>query len=140
MLFRSDVVIYRYDRFYAAFPSIVTRPSGELIVAFRRAPEHAFVRDGRGLHTDPNSYLVLVRSVDNAETWTTDPELIYAHPWGGSQDPCMVQLRDGTIVCSSYAWYLQRNKAFVYPPEIARSGDFIFMCGYLMRSADGGHS
>jgi sialidase-1 len=136
----KDLVIYRQKRFYAAFPSIVTRPSGELIVAFRRAPEHAFVQDGRGSHTDPNSYLVLVRSVDNAATWTTEPELIYAHPWGGSQDPCMVQLRDGTIVCSSYAWYLQRNKAFVDPPGIARSGDFIFMGGYLMRSADGGRS
>ncbi len=136
----KDLVVYQQGRFYAAFPSIVTRPSGELIVAFRRAPEHAFVKDGRGSHADNKSHLVLVRSKDNAETWTADPELIYAHPWGGAQDPCMVQLRDGSIVCSSYAWYLQLTKGFVDPPETIRTGAYLFMGGFLMRSADGGHS
>jgi hypothetical protein len=136
----KDLVIYQQERYYAAFPSIVTRPTGELILAFRRSPERAFVRDGRGSHADPNSYLVLVRSKDNASSWTTDPELIHAHAWGGSQDPCMVQLHDGSIVCSSYAWYIQRNKNFVAPPQTMRTGDFIFMGGYLMRSEDGGQS
>ena len=136
----KDIVIYRHERYYSAFPSIVTRPSGELIVAFRRAPERAFVHDGRGSHADPNSHLVLVRSTDNGQTWTTEPELIHAHPWGGSQDPCMVQLHDGSIVCSSYAWYLQRNANFKDPENSVRTGDFIFMGGYLMRSKDGGHA
>ena len=53
----KDLVIYQQERYYAAFPSIVTRPTGELILAFRRSPERAFVRDGRGSHADPNSYL-----------------------------------------------------------------------------------
>ena len=136
----EDIVIYENERFYAAFPSIVTRPSGELVLAFRRSPERAFVRDGRGSHADPNSYLVLVRSKDNAATWTSEPELIYAHPWGGSQDPCMTQLKDGSIICSSYAWYMQLTKNFEDPSNTIRTGAFLFMGGFLVRSEDGGHT
>ena len=32
----KDVVVYRDDTFYSAFPSIIRRPSGELLVAFQR--------------------------------------------------------------------------------------------------------
>ncbi|HEY0456531.1 MAG TPA: exo-alpha-sialidase, partial [Verrucomicrobiae bacterium] len=35
----KDVVIYEDPKFYCAFPSIVRRADGELLVAFRRAPE-----------------------------------------------------------------------------------------------------
>ena len=35
----ASLVLYEDPKFYAAFPSIVRRPDGELIVAFRRAPE-----------------------------------------------------------------------------------------------------
>ena len=35
----QDVVIYQDDHFYSAFPSIVKLPAGELLCAFRRAPE-----------------------------------------------------------------------------------------------------
>ncbi len=136
----KDLVIYQDDRFYSAFPSIVLRPDGELVVAFRRAPERRYLGEAGSNHTDPNSYLVLVRSKDNGETWSREPELIFAHPFGGSQDPCMTQLRDGTIVCSSYGWALLRGDAAEKVPPTLRHGDFVFMGGYLMRSLDGGHS
>ncbi|MFN7141215.1 MAG: sialidase family protein, partial [Limisphaerales bacterium] len=98
----EDIVVYEDPKFYSAFPSIVRRPNGELIVAFRRAPEWRHI-GGKGVaHTDPNSYLVLVRSKDDGKTWTKEPELIFAHPYGGSQDPCMLQLRDKSILCASY--------------------------------------
>ncbi|HZQ45990.1 MAG TPA: sialidase family protein, partial [Verrucomicrobiae bacterium] len=90
-------------------------------------------------HTDPNSYLVLVRSRDGAETWSQKPELIYAHPFGGSQDPCMVQLSDHSILCTSYGW------AFVRPDVVPRmkgtffAGNFATLGGYVLRSLDGGH-
>src|SRR5690349_1592588 len=87
----NDVVIYQDDKFYCSFPSIVRRPNGELLVAFRRAPERRALGEPSTGHTDPNSYLVLVRSHDDGKTWEKAPELIYANPFGGSQDPCMVQ-------------------------------------------------
>ena len=136
----KDIVVYSDDRFYSAFPSVVLRPDGELLLAFRRAPERRYFGESSSNHTDPNSYLVSVRSQDNGETWTTEPELIFAHPFGGSQDPCMTQLRDGTIVCSSYGWALLRGDAAEKVPDTLRHGDFVFMGGYLVRSIDGGNS
>lgn len=137
---QGDVVIYENSQFHCAFPSIVARASGELILAFRRAPERRIFGEPNTNHTDPNSYLVLVRSTDNGATWTKEPELIFAHPFGGSQDPCMVALRDGSIVCASYGWAQLRGEAINKYDETLRHGEFIFMGGYVLRSEDDGHS
>jgi hypothetical protein len=59
----KDVVVYRDDTFYIAFPSIVRRPDGEL-VAFRRAPELRNFSEAKITHTDLKSHLILVRSTD----------------------------------------------------------------------------
>lgn len=134
----KDIVIYQDEQFYSAFPSVVHRESGELIVAFRRAPDRRVFKEAGSNHTDPNSYLVLVRSVDNGETWTTEPELILAHPFGGSQDPCMIQLNDQSIVCSSYGWARVDDKVKDQFPDTLNHGNFQFMGGYLVRSEDGG--
>lgn len=124
----GDRVIYQDDRFYCAFPSVVVRPDGEMLCAFRRAPDRRRLWGAKDVtHTDANSYLMLVRSRDGGATWTREPELIYAHPFGGSQDPCMVQLRDGSIVCSSYGWALV-------------SSVFVCLGGFILRSDDGGRS
>src|ERR1700722_4163410 len=68
-----DIVIYRDDKFYRSFPSIVRRRGGELLVAFRRAPDRRRFGETRVTHTDPNSYLELVRSTDSGKTWTSTP-------------------------------------------------------------------
>src|SRR3954466_1514141 len=82
----SDLIIYQDEKFYCAFPSVVRRPNGELLVAFRRAPNRRLLGEPNNSHTDPNSYLVMVRSRDNGKTWSKSPSLIYANPLGGSQD------------------------------------------------------
>src|SRR5687767_2373234 len=122
----DHVIIYLDTRYYAAFPSIVRRPDGELLVAFRRAPDRRVFGE-RVSHLDPNSYLVLVRSKDAGKTWSQKPELIHAHTLGGSQDPCMVQLRDGTIICTSYAWARLEPATFAKLAQpVAREGNFLF--------------
>jgi hypothetical protein len=35
----KDIVIYEDPLFYSSFPSVIKRPSGDYIVAFRRAPD-----------------------------------------------------------------------------------------------------
>jgi hypothetical protein len=125
----KDVVIYEDTMFYASFPSVVKRPDGELLVAFRRAPNRRNFGEKSYTHVDPNSYLVMVRSRDG-ENWSKNPELIYAHPWGGSQDPCLLQLRDGALLCTSYGWMLRTPNT---PPV-----SWVFLGGYILRSADGG--
>jgi len=139
----EDIVIYCEEEFYAAFPSIVSRRDGELLVAFRRAPDRRRYGAPGCTHTDPNSYLMLVRSRDLGRTWSREPELIYAHPFGGSQDPCMVQLDDGSLLVTSYAWMLLPEEG----AEQEASGrsrvhgrPFTFLGGYLMRSQDAGRT
>src|SRR5687768_16613896 len=101
----KDIVIYQDEKFHSAFPSIVRRPDGELLLAFRRAPDRRLLGEAKYSHTDPNSYLVMTRSKDNGESWT-EPKLMFAHPFGGSQDPCLLQLKNKDILCGSYAWSL----------------------------------
>ena len=137
----QDIVIYEDARFYAAFPSIVRRPNGELLVAFRRAPDRRMLGEPGVTHTDPNSYLVLIRSPDGGKTWSKEPRLIFAHPFGGSQDPCLVQLQDGSILCASYAWAPLHGDTFAKLKQpVARAGDFAFLGGYLLRSKDDGQT
>lgn len=135
----KDVIIYEDVKFYPAFPSVVKRPDGELLLAFRRAPNRKALGEEKNLHVDPNSYLVLVRSRDGV-TWTKQPELIYAHPFGGSQDPSLLQMRDGTLLCMSYGWTLVRADGVpkLKPPFGQNVPGFIANGGYYVRSVDGG--
>lgn len=135
-----DVLIYQDSLFYAAFPSVVRTSNGDLLLAFRRAPNRQMYGEPGNRHVDHNSYLVGLRSADG-EHWTHTPDLIYAHPFGGSQDPCLLALRDGTILCTSYGWTVIDAEV---PPVNARphfqSGGFTFLGGYVVRSSDGGRS
>lgn len=141
----KDIIIYKDSLFYSAFPSVVKRPDGEILVAFRRAPDRRLFGQQGISHTDPNSYVVMVRSRDG-ETWTKEPELIFAHSLGGSQDPCLLQLNDGTLICTSYVWSLIRpdadsilnRKITLVQGEAKHSPAFTFMGGCLVRSVDGG--
>src|SRR5688500_16860456 len=135
----ENVVIYADARFHNAFPSIVRRPDGELLVAFRRAPDRRRLGDEKYTHADPNSYLVMVSSGDAGRTWTKEPQLFYAHPFGGSQDPCMVQLKDSSILCSSYGWAWMPPSALpkLPQPNSVIMEKFVFLGGWLLRSTDG---
>lgn len=136
----ADGVVYSDSRFYCAFPSAVVRPDGEIICAFRRAPSRKALWGAKDFtHTDANSYLALVRSHDGGKTWSKDPELMFAHPFGGSQDPCLNQLKDGSLVCSSYGWVLLPSGCAA-PPECLAYPPYAFIGGYLLRSTDGGHT
>ncbi|MDN3688770.1 sialidase family protein [Cyclobacterium jeungdonense] len=135
-----DLVIYQDSNYYATFPSIVRKADGEFLIAFRRAPDRrvVFSEDGNS-HVDPNSYLVSMSSKDGI-TWEGEPELIYAHDFGGSQDPCLLRLRDGTLLCASYGWaFLQEDGLESIPePHFQNRNGSVFLGGYLLRSIDGG--
>lgn len=137
-----DVVLYDEARFYNAFPSVVRRPDGELLVAFRRAPDRRALGEKGNQHVDPNSYLVTVRSRDGGESWTPQPDLIYAHPLGGSQDPCLLQLAGGELICLSYLWTFVRPDGIpnLRPPVFQNYPGSFFSGGYFVRSSDGGAS
>ena len=136
-----DIIIYEDSSFHCAFPSISKRRNGDVIVAFRRAPNREIYSEARTTHVDPNSYLVKVTSKDGIN-WDQEPSLIYAHPFGGSQDPCMLQLRDGTILCTSYAWAFVRPDGVkeIKRPVFEGQSGVVFLGGYVLRSTDGAKS
>ncbi|MBS1749428.1 MAG: exo-alpha-sialidase [Bacteroidetes bacterium] len=136
----KDVLIYKDTSFFSTFPSVIKKPDGELLLAFRRAPNRRIFGESGNNHVDHNSYLVSLRSTDG-ENWTKYPELIYAHTFGGSQDPCLLQLKDGTLLCTSYGWQQVRESGLpnLKQPYFGDDG-YIFLGGYLVRSFDGGRS
>jgi len=136
----KDIIVHRDTRFYSAFPSVVRLKSGELLASFRRAPDRRIWGEKENHHSDPNSQLMLVRSSDNGETWTETPELIHAHPFGGTQEPNLIVLQDDSLVCSSYAFARVRDEVKERFPEGIRWRNFVWMGGYLLRSEDGGHT
>jgi len=138
---REDIIIYRDDRFHCAFPSIVANKDGSFLLAFRRAPERRALGGRETWHVDPNSYLMSLRSQDGVH-WPKEPELLFAHPFGGSQDPCLLALWDGSLLCSSYGWALLRPDEFakLQAPYSTNSKDFVFMGGFLLKSLDAGRS
>ncbi len=138
----TDIIIYENADFHSAFPSVVKKEDGEIIVAFRRAPNRAIFNEPGTNHVDPNSYLVYVRSRDNGHSWTKEPELLYAHPYGGSQDPCLLQLKDGTLICASYGWAFVRESGMdkLKEPVFKNKHGSVFLGGYYLRSTDGGES
>src|SRR5690554_4633616 len=137
----KDIVIYQDPMFYAAFPSVIKKENGEYIVAFRRAPERKMFGEKGSNHVDPNSFLVKVTS-DDGINWSESPELIYAHPFGGSQDPCLLQLRDGTLLCSSYGWAFVRPDGLpnLNTPYFNTDNNAVFLGGYVLKSTDGGNT
>lgn len=135
----KDVVIYRDSMYYSAFPSVVKLDDGRLLVAFRRAPNHLMMGFDRYSHIDLNSQLVSVASSDDGNTWSPKPELMFAHPFGGSQDPCMIKLLNGDILCTSYLWMqLGKNLLDSYKGRVVGEGNYTFGGGYLIRSTDAG--
>jgi hypothetical protein len=52
----------------------------------------------------------------------------------------MVQLRDSSIICTSYAWALMPSDGAASLKGTFRHGDFAFLGGYMIRSKDGGHT
>lgn len=136
----KDFVIYEDPDFYATFPSVIKKEDGEIIVAFRRAPDRSVFGESGTNHVDPNSYLMTVHSRDNGLSWSAEPKLMYAHPWGGSQDPCMLLMKDGTILCTSYGWAFLRNTDNLKKPYFENTTNTVFLGGYNVISRDGGNT
>ncbi len=134
----KDIIIYEDPQYYSAFPSVIKTAKQDFIVAFRRAPDRRIFGEKGNNHVDPNSYLVSVRSYDG-EIWTKELDLIHAHPFGGSQDPCLLKLQDGTLLCTSYGRAFVRSDGTpnLRTPYVEARGAF-FLGGYLVRSLDNG--
>lgn len=139
----EDVVIYQDDSWYSSFPSLVTQDDGTVLCAFRRAPERRKWGASGVTHADPNSACVLVRSEDGGETWSKQPLTVWANPLAGNQDPCMFQLADGSLLCSTFSWMLLHGEAPTAPGiiNVAHLGwKMVNLGASCLRSTDGGRT
>jgi len=135
----EDVVVFADDTYHCGFPSVVRRPDGELLLAFRRAPDRRRFGATGYTHTDANAQLVLTRSRDGGRTWAP-PALLHAHPLAGLQDPSLVAFDDGSILCATYGWMWLPPASAPGADRLFRAGDFAFVGGLLLRSDDTGIS
>lgn len=136
----KDIIIYKNNLMYSSFPSIEKTSKGDFILAFRRAPDRRIFGEPYTNHVDPNSYLMMMRSKDGIH-WPEQPDLLYADPFGGSNDPCLLTLKDGNMLCASYGWSFVRSSGLpnLKKPFLQVTKDpVIFQGGYLLHSVDQG--
>lgn len=88
----EHLTVYRDSRYYCGpGPGVAVRPGGEIVVTFRRVP--SWLEEGHAGHWHPATESCLTRSTDGGRTWS--PPQVFL---GGYQCPCLVGLRDGTLV------------------------------------------
>jgi len=129
-----DIIIYKDTNYHSAFPSVIRKQDGEFFVAFRRAPDRHVFGEPRTFHVDANSYLASVTS-KNGIDWSPKANVFYAYDFGGSQDPCLLQLENGNIICASYAWTFLRSNTKLHQPFAFNNGAG-FLGGYIIHSKD----
>ena len=96
-----QVVVFRDESKYAAFPDVTLNGNGDLLLVFRLAPRRLKIT-----HIDPRSRAMLMRSCDGGLTWS-DPEVVQdGGPNCGIQDPSIVCLADGTVLVDFFRWSL----------------------------------
>ncbi|MFA5858665.1 MAG: sialidase family protein [Elusimicrobiota bacterium] len=97
----STGVVYQNDKSYSTFPGVVKLQSGDLLVVFREAPRRKKIT-----HIDPESKISFMRSKDNGQTWQPAGEVVSGKESIGLQDPSVMQMKDGTLILSSFMWEL----------------------------------
>ncbi len=111
----KNIVIYKDERFYSAFPGIAKLQNGELIVGFREAPQRNLgitIPYHLHIHMDSESKAVMVRSKDNGKSWG-ERKVIYEEEGDvGIQDPSVTQLKDGTLIANFFSWQVIKDNPF----------------------------
>ena len=83
---------------YSAWPTILKCQNGELLIAFCEAMR----RTARLTHADPSFYGMIIRSNDQGESWSEQPEVIGDYLYYGMDDPGITQLSDGRILVNAF--------------------------------------
>jgi len=107
----SHHVLYRSKQFFSAFPSVVTTKSGDILLAFRRAPDHRWLlgdiaeADFNSVdHVHFRSHVVFARLAPNLEMRGA-PEILPVHAEAGDQDGNLFFAKSGRLFQYSFRWY-----------------------------------
>jgi len=133
------VVVAKDPSRYYAWPNIIRRSTGELLVSF-----HVHDASHGPTHLDFTSDAVLARSRDGGKSWSP-PETLYAGPHG-EENVALYEHTDGTLWANMYSWQALRERD-VENPVLSlgmrkwkrQDADYAkLVTTFFLRSADGG--
>lgn len=103
--------LYRDERFYAAFPNVLALPSGEVLLAFRRAPDHRWMlgdaaEDERESvdHWHFRSHIALMRFDGNLDA-RGGVQMLPTHAEAADQDANLFLTSSGRLLQYGFLWY-----------------------------------
>jgi len=150
----DPVTLYRSKQFYSAFPAIVTVPSGDILLVFRRAPDHRWLmgeiaeEDFNSVdHVHFRSHIAFMR-FDADLGVIAEPEVLPVHAEAGDQDGNLFLSSTGRLFQYSFRWYpvtieikdkLEKEGVPVTNNEFMGAG-YIFHSSYIRYSDDEGAS
>ena len=145
-------VLYRSKRFFSAFPSVITLPSGEVLLGFRRAPDHRWMfgetaeKDLNAVdHVHFRSHIALRRFADDLKP-LGDAAPMPMHGEAADQDANLFRHSSGRILQHGFLWYpvtietasrLRDEHREVLTSEHYGAG-YVFWGGYVRFSDDDG--
>lgn len=148
------LVLYRSKRFFSAFPSVVTLPGGDVLLAFRRAPDHRWLfgeladEDLNSVdHVHFRSHIALQR-FDGTLAPKARAVCLPMHAEAGDQDANLFLHSSGRLLQQGFFWYpvtietakrLQAEKRHVLMSEHFGAG-YVFWGGYVRYSDDEGRT
>ena len=106
----EDLVIYKDERYYSAFPSVCTVGVGNVLVALRRAPDPryfaGYAEEVKGWvsHVHPNSHIALMELSSDLNA-VGGPRMITHNPDGGDQDGNIFVTSGGRMLVASFSWH-----------------------------------
>lgn len=109
----DDVTIYKEAPFYAAFPSAVTLPSGDVLVVFRRAPDPRWLLGDDApdplrtwvshVHERSHQAAILLNGATLAPK--APAATLPMNPLAADQDSSLLLTRAGRVLLGSFSWY-----------------------------------
>ncbi len=147
-------LLYRSERFFSAFPGLALLPSGDVLLGFRRAPDHRWLFGppdeadlGSVDHWHFRSHIALKRfdagMCTKGEAWAMP-----MHPEAGDQDANLFVTSTGQLIQYGFLWYpvpsgtasrLQDEGRSMAPLGEQGVG-YVFWGGYTRFSGDEGES
>lgn len=104
-------ILYRDERFFAAFPGIVASPEGGILLAFRRAPDHRWMLGDVGEehfdsvdHLHFRSHIALLK-LDDTLTPKEPVRILPPHAEAADQDANLFLTSTGRLIQYGFLWY-----------------------------------